>query len=420
MESADIVRRLGFAHKRIFANFPPYRIACVIGPLALLTTMLGLWIPRPAGSTGSGPPSAPTVSAADQQICGSNDDASEIIAACQRLIKAGGLSPRDVGQAYYHIGEMEFGEDDLGAAINDFNSSLSYFPDDGIALDARSAAEEDNNEVQAAIKDANAALALNPKDAIAFQDLGWAYDEGNDYDNAVNDETKSIDILPNNAFAYWVRADSSYNLKKYQSAIQDDSTAININPSYESAYEARGSAEYRLNQNTKAESDEQTALRMNPNDTDAKQILQWAEAALPVAAEPSPAAAPPAAPPGGNPVSMGEELMCGSDDDNDAQIAACNQMLEGTLTAAQRGNTYFNLGHAELFEGHYSTSATALTTALVWAPNNAETYEDRGIDEYELHEYAVAKKDEQAALRLDPGDGAATQMLQEIVAVPSQ
>jgi tetratricopeptide (TPR) repeat protein len=282
--------RLGFAHTHLFASFPPYRAVSIAAPVFLCVAALGFFLsPRTthpaypaapsqaAASSPSGTPPGPiSVSAADEQVCTSNDDPNEIIAACSRLIEAGTQSPHDVGVDYDRRGSAYLHENQFGPAITDLTAAIQAIPNDTNAYVDRADAEGNEGDVQAVLRDSGAALQIDPKNSNALTNEAEANLQLGYYDKAVQAATAGINLAPT-ANLYSIRGAAYGHENQFTQSIQDFTTAISLNPTDESYYESRGVSEYQSGDNTDAINDETTALRMNPNDANAQSTLQAAQ-----------------------------------------------------------------------------------------------------------------------------------------------
>lgn len=273
-----LLGRIGFAHSYLFTSFPPYRFASIATPVLFVLAAFGFWLmphANQSSNAGNAPQPGP-VSVADEQVCISNDDPNEIIAACSRLIEGGGQSPHDTGVDYYHRGRAYLAENQFGPAITDLTQAIQLIPNDADAYVDRSDAEGNEGDLQDVIRDTTAALQIIPQDTDAMLNQGRAYLQEGSYDQAVRSLTNAINLSPS-ANAYSTRGQAYGEERQYAASVQDYDQAIRLNPADESSYEARGASEYNEGDYTTALNDEKTALQMKPGDTNAQNVLQMAE-----------------------------------------------------------------------------------------------------------------------------------------------
>jgi tetratricopeptide (TPR) repeat protein len=166
----------------------------------------------------------------DWTSCKAVDADQLALAACTRLIEAGGLAEPDRAVAYYNRGAAHWRQRD---------------PDKAIA-------------------DENEAIALNPNLADAYMRRGAAYwDEGNE-GRAIADATKAIEIDPENVRAYSNRAIARAHKGKLEEALADTTRAIEINRDFAAAYVVRGITYQKQHEPSRAYAEFGTAIGIEP------------------------------------------------------------------------------------------------------------------------------------------------------------
>ncbi len=207
-------------------------------------------------------------------------------------------------------------------AINDYNMSIKYFPNDwdvywerGVSYstlgDYQNAIKSlklfiikysKNNpddikstysayanicqfynmlkEYENAIENCNTALELKPNFDGAFAKRGWANINLKKYDDAINDLTKAIEFARSNKFKSGIYNDRSLvyiNLKNYKKAISDCNKAIALNSNNSLAYFRRAYLKSKIEDNSGAISDYNKAINLDPNDYAAYANRGWSK-----------------------------------------------------------------------------------------------------------------------------------------------
>lgn len=256
-----VFRRLRFAHSYLFAGFPPYQVACFVVPVALLLAIPGL-----------------VYVLSSTQECEHFSGGVGTIAACTRLIKAGG-QPDDLADDYFYRGLAYADADQYPLAVTDFTSALKYDPTDADTLNGRMIAEEHTGDIAGAIRDGIAALALSPGNAVILEPLGTAYLMNKQFDQAIEMESAAITNSSPDTYSLRIRAEAYLSEDDYEPAIQDLDAVLKLAPSLEEGYQLRGKGEFGLKEYGASVTDEDAALKLNPKDKKAQTILQQAQAA---------------------------------------------------------------------------------------------------------------------------------------------
>jgi tetratricopeptide (TPR) repeat protein len=338
----SVFRRLGFAHDRMFATFPPYRAAAYAAAPALLVAALGFWmmpgetIGKPVQPSNSGgaassqqqPPAnnqapANTPATGDYATCGnadngiSTDAANAALAACQRIQNgtaqgSGSLSPAAVldreGEVDQVLGNDAAGLDDLNQAITDDPTvdrfylarafiengldkyadaisdaarAITMTPSDYIALGQKAMAEASSGQPQAAISDADAALQLNSKFIFAQSVRGAAEAQQHDNADAIQDETTFLKAYPQDWYSLYWRGYAEAHVAGDEAAAQADLNAsLQAWSSNPAPYEQLGLLAFRQQDWQAVITNENSALQINPNDVLALTAKSGAEIRL--------------------------------------------------------------------------------------------------------------------------------------------
>ncbi|HML07251.1 MAG TPA: tetratricopeptide repeat protein [Xanthobacteraceae bacterium] len=179
---------------------------------------------------------------ADLELCKSDANNSDVIAACDRVIARGNLSKEDLYSAYYERGMKRRGNRQFDQAISDFT----------------------------------AAIAVSPK-TWAYVARGHAYAYKKDFARAFADQEKAI-AMEATEVTYTGRAMDLIEAGAYDRAIADLNEALRINNKYLYGYLARGDAYLKKREFDKAGADYQAALQIKPDNQEAKNGIKRARA----------------------------------------------------------------------------------------------------------------------------------------------
>ncbi len=365
MAPAQMMKQLQFAHGRLFASFPPYKLAVFAGPAALVCAMAGFTLlrppplvvakpynaPAPANSTApnsSAPATAPAPVAltGDYATC-SNADFGFAQAAAQAVIDA---CTRIIGGTAQGTGSL----------------------DQKTALLDRSVGEHDVNNTQAAQADAATVIAQDPGNARAFY-LRAVYDfQLGQQAGAMSDANQAISLAPNYWLAYDARANAEIANGDYAGALADSNVSIQNQPSYAYAYYNKSVAEGHTGDYAQAVSDANTFIatitnpQTDPNEPWALLARGYAEGHIP-----------------------GQEQ---------AAINDLNASVHQDPTSA----AYDELSAIALRKGDYQVAKDDASAALKVNPSDVLGLNARAGAEIRLMQYQAAKADEVLALELYP------------------
>lgn len=212
-------------------------------------------------------------------------------------------------------------------------------------------------------------IRKDPKDANAYFMRAIARSITDELDLAINDLSEVLRLEPGYAGAYGQRANLFDRKKEYVKAVADYSQSLRLEPTANN-YANRARTYSRLKQYDKARADFEAALRIDPKWISAYDGLAWMLATCPDAKHRD----------GKQAVEIAKKGLA---------LAPKDASLMDTLAAA-----YVEVGD--------------LAQAVHWygevlrVDPNADAYFDRGRTYRRMKEYAKARADFEAALRLDP------------------
>ena len=200
---------------------------------------------------------------------------------------------------YNAIGRLEYWQNNLDEAIENYTKAIEGDPSKAIYLENRALAYEGLGNVALAEKDYEAALDLGPNiyglnsfgifkaklnehikavelfssaididasHAILFENRGVSFEKLGRLEEAESDLTHSITLEPTE-FRYNYLGLVNFKMNKFQEAIQYYSEAIKINPSDWLYFENRGLAYFNLGQLDEAEQDFMLCNSLQPSAT---------------------------------------------------------------------------------------------------------------------------------------------------------
>ena len=134
-------------------------------------------------------------------------------------------------------------------------------------------------EYEKALADFSSAIELSSTNKILFSNRGDCYRNLKDYPRAIEDYTRSINIDPNYQQVYFWRAWTYNELKDYQSAVKDLEKLLELNPNYSSAaYNNLAFSYAGLGEYDRALSNCERALEIDPDNKSAeknrKQLIE--------------------------------------------------------------------------------------------------------------------------------------------------
>lgn len=173
--------------------------------------------------------SAAGARADDATDCQTATEPSQAIAACTRLVQAGGAA-RVVAIAHYNRALAYRRTGDSDRAIADFTSAIRINPSLYAAYNDRGLAFLQKGENDRAIADFNAAIEVKPDFAVAYANRGIAIQRSAQHEAALADFDKAIELDPAISDAYNARAISYAATGDHIKAVADYDVALSIEP----------------------------------------------------------------------------------------------------------------------------------------------------------------------------------------------
>lgn len=153
------------------------------------------------------------------------------IAACTTLIDASSLPEEDQGVALANRGTAYLNKQYYVLAIDDYDRSEKYRPDDSNVLQGRCLARAVlKRDLDDALADCNRALELQPSDPQVLGYRGLVYLRLELYESAVTDYSAALDIEPKNALHLYGRGEAKLRSGDLQGSAADFEAARAINP----------------------------------------------------------------------------------------------------------------------------------------------------------------------------------------------
>ena len=167
-------------------------------------------------------------------------------------------------QAHYNCGVVHSALKEFENAIEQYDITIAYSPDDAKALNNRGVAKKSLGRYKEAIADYDKAIRIDPKYVVAYNNRGNAKESLGLRKEAITDYDEATHINPGYIEAYKNRALANIKLQKYQDAISDCDKAIGIEPRYADPYHIRGDAKIGLGKIVEAIANYDEAIRFNP------------------------------------------------------------------------------------------------------------------------------------------------------------
>jgi tetratricopeptide (TPR) repeat protein len=153
-----------------------------------------------------------------------------------------GGSEEAKAEEHYNLGYIYYKhDDDLDAAIKEFNLALTSNPDHEKALFYRAAAYTSRGQLSLALSDYTRAIKLNPNYASIYYCRAVVYEYLSRYDQAIADYTQAIKLDPDSVWAYSGRGEVYRKYKHdLNQAIADYKQVIKLDPTNMDAYTRLG------------------------------------------------------------------------------------------------------------------------------------------------------------------------------------
>jgi tetratricopeptide (TPR) repeat protein len=136
----------------------------------------------------------------------------------------------------------------------------------GQAFTARAELSRDQNNMEAAIADYDAAIKLMPDDAKAYFERGVIYYVQAEYEKAFKDMTQVVSIRQDFPPAYYILGVVNNQLKQYADAVKQFDTYIKVQPDDYQGYAERARAFIQQEEYQKALTDLNQALKLGGRD----------------------------------------------------------------------------------------------------------------------------------------------------------
>jgi tetratricopeptide (TPR) repeat protein len=200
----------------------------------------------------------------DRQAC-EKARAAVAIAACTRLIDAGGGSAKDLALYHRSRGIRHRANNDYDRAIADFDAAIKLDPTLATAYGQRGWTFYQKRDFDRAIADADEALRLDPKLDQPNVTRGNAVRSKGDVERALSDYSAAIDKNPGNVSAYYYRGITLRDKGEHDRALADFDAAIKLDPKYASARAHRGWTYHLKRDYDRALADTSEAITLDPN-----------------------------------------------------------------------------------------------------------------------------------------------------------
>lgn len=165
---------------------------------------------------------------------------------------------------YFVRGSAHTQNNDLQAALADYNRSISLNAEFGPAYNNRGHTLKELSRYEEALTDLNRAIELDPSVPDFFNNRGIVYSRIGDQDRAITDFDRAIAIEATFFRAYCNRGVSKGQSHDLNGAIQDFNRAIELNPWYAEAFSNRGNAWALQNNYEKSVLDFTRAIELDP------------------------------------------------------------------------------------------------------------------------------------------------------------
>ncbi|MEZ4884970.1 MAG: tetratricopeptide repeat protein [Chitinophagales bacterium] len=155
-------------------------------------------------------------------------------------------------------------EEQLDAALKDYNRTLQLKPKYFDALVGRSSLYHKMGEFDKSLKDAQLAISINAKDERPYVNIGGVYFKQQKHSEAIEAINKALAINPNNAESLINRGVLYSIIKNFKQSIPDFDRYIRLRPNDVKGYLYQGISYKNLKQNQKAINNFNKALQIEP------------------------------------------------------------------------------------------------------------------------------------------------------------
>ncbi len=200
------------------------------------------------------------------------EDAQARNAACSQALQTRQLKPAEIalarltrGVARTALGDKVLASEDYTDALKHYDGAIDPSKPDALDLYRRAAALGALGQTDKALSDYSEAIRIDPQSPLAFLGRGVLLaTRKRAYDRAVEDFTKVLAIEPDNVDALIARGNAYSQLGDNGRALADLDRAISLAPKNAQAYLIRGLAHNRRNETKLALDDYDTALKLEP------------------------------------------------------------------------------------------------------------------------------------------------------------
>jgi tetratricopeptide (TPR) repeat protein len=251
----SLFEKLRAYHQAFWAFDPWYRRAWYGGPSALAVTILAfMFLPgssAPSGAPWAKPVGGNTSTAQDDPDYKACREASgnHVLRrdACDRVIKSGKLSGKELSTAYFGRGFSRSQTNDRAGAIADYSEAIKLDPTDAMSFNNRGAQQRDNNNIVEALRDFEQAIRLTPNgaNALAIANKADILRVQGKLSEAQTEIKKALDVDRNNNHARSIQDKIIADMKALEVA-QQAGPDLPLCRSSQAAMQSRGEACDRL------------------------------------------------------------------------------------------------------------------------------------------------------------------------------
>jgi S1-C subfamily serine protease/lipoprotein NlpI len=201
-----------------------------------------------------------TIAAADDTATCTTGTGAAAIAACTRLMSAGGQTNHDISLLFDRraLHFIEAGK--LDNAMADYNKAIQLDPNSPFPYGGKGVIFATKGDYSHAIESVSAGLRLNPNDSQMYTLRGDSYSKIERFDLAIADYNSAMKIDPKSELALAGRGQSYFQIGELDRAIVDLSRAIQLDPSDPDPYLVRGRAYAKKGDYGRAIADLTTAI----------------------------------------------------------------------------------------------------------------------------------------------------------------
>ena len=371
-----------------------------------------------APSRTPAPATAPTLSAAEvkaaygecvQKAFPTMANAAQRSAACSKALQSHQLQPFEVamarltrGVARTMLGDKVLASEDYLDAIQRYDQLINAANPDALNLFRRAAALDAIGETDKALTDYSDAIKLDPSASLAFLNRGVLLaTRKRAYDRAIQDFDRVLVLEPDNVDALIRRGDAFVQLGDFARGMSDLDRAVSMAPENALAYLMRGLAYGRRGNTIAALQNYDAALKYDPRNADAlsnRAAIYLGQGRLDMAIRDLDLA-----------ISIDHTNPLAFYNRGYAHFArkeydkAIADYSSAIALNPQLGLAYNNRGLTRAIAGQDLVQALAdCDTALKLMPINLDVRDTRGFIYLKLGDPALALKEYNAALDIDP------------------